>query len=83
MNAYHERRESNGEKALLKWILGIVSSLLVAAIIGAWNWSIQFAELRTEVKYLQQQFNEFKARIPARYRGEGTDADRVAGSDQG
>lgn len=75
-NRYHysERNHGHhesGEKTLLKWILGIVSTLLVAAIIGAWQQSIQLAELRADVRNLQYQVNEIKSRVGPNYRGGG------------
>lgn len=69
-----QHHAESGEKALLKWILGIVSTLLVAAIVGAWQQSIQIAELRADVRNLQYQFNELKQRVDARYRGGSPDA---------
>jgi hypothetical protein len=59
----------NGEKALLKWILGVVSTLFVSAVIGYWTQTIQFAEMRTEVRNLKEQFAEFKRLVEPRYRG--------------
>lgn len=66
-----DRSSESGEKALLKWILGIVSTLLVAAIMGAWQQSIQIAELRADVRNLQREVNEIKSRVAPNYRGGG------------
>lgn len=67
---YHPQgREGNGEKALLKWILGIVSTLFASGLIGYWNQTIQLAEVRTEVRNLKEQFAELKRLVEPRYRG--------------
>lgn len=71
---YTQHNSESGEKALLKWILGIVSTLLVAAILGAWQQSIQIAELRSDVRNLQYQVNALTQRVNARYRGGDPDA---------
>lgn len=71
---YRQFEGESGEKALLKWILGIVSTLLVAAVLGAWQQSIQIAELRADVRNLQQQVNEIKQRVGPNYRGGSPDA---------
>lgn len=65
---HYERMDSgdSGEKSLLKWILGIVSTLFVAAILGAWQQAISLAELRADVRNLQREVNELKARIDYR-----------------
>lgn len=72
----YERRDGDrdvhsAEKSLLKWILGMVSTLLVAAVVGAWQQSVQLAELRAQVVGLQWQVNALWQRIERekQYRG--------------
>jgi hypothetical protein len=72
---YHpqEPRESNGEKTLLKWILGIVSTLFISAVIGYWSQSMQsaemFAEMRADIRNMKEQMAELKRLVEPRYRG--------------
>lgn len=68
---YYERgNHANGEKALLRWILGFVSTLLVAAVLGAWNAAERLAKLEATTDAIQRQLDRLEARIPPRYRGE-------------
>jgi hypothetical protein len=69
----HELREPNGEKTLLKWILGIVSTLFISAVIGYWSQSMQsaemFAEMRADIRNMKEQMAELKRLVEPRYRG--------------
>jgi len=55
---------SMGNGAVLKWIMGIVSSLLVAAIIGLWTkvdmMQVEVAQARTERTVLRRDMDELK-----------------------
>lgn len=72
MNARYSERgyHGNGEKALLKWILGIVSTLLVAAVLGAWSAAERLAKLEALADGLQRQVDKLDSRISTRYRGQ-------------
>lgn len=69
-----DRSSSHGEASLLRWLLGLVSTLMVAAILGAWKFSADFAALSADVRNLKENFGEFRSRIESRYRGERRDA---------
>lgn len=71
MSGYYERgQKDDGGKAALKWSLGIVSTLLVAAVLGAWSAAERLAKLEAFADGIQRQVDRLEARIPPRYRGE-------------
>lgn len=65
-----KERPSNGEKLLLKWILGILAPLAVMAIPAIINILIQQAEGRKDIQNLKEDVAEIKAAIAPRYRGQ-------------
>lgn len=68
---YYERgQRDDGGKAILKWVLGIVSTFIVAAVLGAWGAAERLAKLEAVADGLQRQIDRLEARIPSRYRGE-------------
>lgn len=61
--------EGIGRDALLKWLLGIASSLLVIAITGEVVQYGQQQAILTRLDYLQQQIVEIKKQGATVYRG--------------
>ena len=56
----YKEKPSNGEKALLRWILGVVSSVFVGGIFGYWQQTITLAEVRTQVSNLKERFDHLE-----------------------
>lgn len=61
----------------MKWILGIVSSLFVLAIIGVWNQAMALAKLQTWAEGIEMRFEDLKKLVEPRYRGQPSDPDQV------
>ena len=59
-NVFYIERPMNGERVLLKWILGIASAVLVSAIVGAFTLNGQLAEARADIKNLKEELADLR-----------------------
>lgn len=62
-SVYFVQKRSHGEEVLLKWLLGVVSTLFVTGIIGAVTMVQQQAALTANMANLANSLQELKADV--------------------
>lgn len=68
-NVFYIERPINGDRGLVKWMLGLASAMIISAILGAFSVTGQMAALSADVRNLKEQVAELKRLIEPRYRG--------------